>query len=108
MSSSKQQGVNITLLGKEMTVACPDGQAEALLNAAQYLNDKMQDIREKGGSNNPLNLALMAALNISHELLEAKEAKDQHQQQIEQRIRLMEQAIEQSLLDKAAGQDAKG
>ena len=106
MSQSKQQGVHITLLGKEMTIACPDGQAEALLNAARYLNDKMQDIKDKGGNNSPLNLALMAALNISHELLQANEAKQQHQSQIEQRIRLMEQAIEQSLLDKTAGQDA--
>lgn len=97
MSQSNQQGISIEILGKEMTIACPEGQSDSLLSAASYLDQKMQDIKEKGGHHNLLNVAMLAALNISHELLNANEANADYQQQIEQRIKMMEKTIEQSL-----------
>lgn len=99
MAAFHQQGVNIAVLDKELTIACPEGQAEALRDAATFLDEKMREIKEKGGHNNILNVALMAALNLSHELLSARTQHREDQQQLEQRIKQMQQAIEQSLTE---------
>ncbi|MCU5782222.1 MULTISPECIES: cell division protein ZapA [Alloalcanivorax] len=61
----------IHLLGKEYRVACPVGEQDNLLRAARYLDTQMREVKQA----NVIGLeriAIMAALNISHELLEAR------------------------------------
>lgn len=60
----------VKLLDKEYQVACPPGQQEALLKSAQYLDRKMRDIRITGKVIGVERIAVMAALNISNELLQ--------------------------------------
>ena len=61
--------LDITLLGKEYRVACPPAEHDALLAAVAYVDEKMHDIAEKTKSNISERIAVMAALNIAHELL---------------------------------------
>ncbi len=61
--------LDITLLGKEYRVACPPEERDALLDAVAYVDSKMHDIAEKTRSNISERIAVMAALNIAHELL---------------------------------------
>ena len=61
--------LDITLLGKEYRVACPPEEQPALLAAVAYVDEKMHDIAEKTKSNISERIAVMAALNIAHELL---------------------------------------
>jgi len=68
----QQVAVDITLLGREYRVAGPAEQREALLEAARYLDEKMRQIRDSGKVVGSERIAVMAALNISHELLEAR------------------------------------
>jgi len=63
------QELSITLLDKTLTVACPPGQAAALLESADLLNKQMQKVQAKKPTLSLLNIALLSALNISHELL---------------------------------------
>jgi len=62
--------VIVTLLDKEYQVACPEGQQEALRESANYLNQQMRDIRAGGKVIGLERIAVMAALNISNELLQ--------------------------------------
>lgn len=62
--------VIVKLLDKEYQVACPPGQQEALTRSAKYLDRKMREIRSKGKVIGLERIAVMAALNISNELLE--------------------------------------
>ena len=62
--------VVVKLLDKEYQVACPPGQQEALTRSAKYLDGKMREIRSKGKVIGLERIAVMAALNISNELLE--------------------------------------
>lgn len=64
--------LDITLLGKEYRVACPPEEKEALQSAANYVDGKMRDIAEKTRSNVAERIAVMAALNIAHEMLATK------------------------------------
>jgi cell division protein ZapA len=61
--------VDVYILDKSYRIACPEDEREDLVASARLLNDQMRDIR---GSSRVLNndrLAVMAALNIAHELL---------------------------------------
>ena len=72
--------VIVKLLDKEYQVACPPGQQQALQQSAHYLDKQMRSIRANGKVIGLERIAVMAALNISNELLqngEPTEAGDQ-------------------------------
>ena len=64
--------VVVKLLDKEFQVACPEGQRDALANSAGFLDKKMREIRATGKVIGLERIAVMAALNITNELLQIK------------------------------------
>jgi len=75
MSSSET--VFVKILDKEYQVACPPGEKDALVQAAHNLDERMRDIRSGGSVVGLERIAVMAALNLSHELLESKDSARQ-------------------------------
>ncbi len=63
------QTLDVTLLGRSYRVACPEGEREALLQAVAYLEGKMGEIKKSGKVAGTERIAVMAALNVAHELL---------------------------------------
>ncbi len=63
--------VSVTILDKTYQVACPPDQQADLTSAANYLDSQMRAIRDSGKVIGLERIAVMAALNISHELLRA-------------------------------------
>ena len=57
-------------------MACPQEEQEALLRAARHLDTKMREIRSSGKVFGTERIAVMAALNITHELLERDTMSD--------------------------------
>jgi cell division protein ZapA len=70
--SEAQKTVEVNLLGRTYRVACDDGQREALMQAVTYLDGKMNEIRKAGKVMGAERIAVMAALNVAHELLSVK------------------------------------
>jgi len=64
--------VEVNLLGRTYRVACSDAEREALLQAVVYLDTKMNEIRKAGKVMGAERIAVMAALNVAHELLSVK------------------------------------
>lgn len=64
--------VFVKILDKEYQVACPREERQALLESAQLLDERMKVIRGTGAVIGLERIAVMAALNLSHELLQAK------------------------------------
>ena len=62
--------VIVKILGKDYQVACPPGQHQALIESASYLDAQMGNIRQNGKVIGLERIAVMAALNISYELLQ--------------------------------------
>ncbi len=60
--------VKIYILDREFVIACPEEERPALLQAAAFLNQKMQEIRDKGKVIGIDRIAVLAALNLAHEL----------------------------------------
>ena len=66
------KGLQINVMGREFRVACPENEQKVLLEAVDYLNKKMGEIRDNGKVIGLERIAIMAALNIAHELLSTK------------------------------------
>jgi cell division protein ZapA len=70
---SQQRTVTVNILDKEYQVACPPERQSELAVSARYLDKQMRAIRDSGKVIGTERIAVMAALNISHELLQASE-----------------------------------
>lgn len=66
--------LDVSILGREYRVACRESEREELLRAVQFLDRRMREIRDSGKIVGTERIAVMAALNIAHELLRAKSA----------------------------------
>ncbi|WP_432743269.1 cell division protein ZapA [Methylobacter sp. G7] len=64
----KPQPVSLTIMGKEYKIACTvDGQND-LIQSAQQLDRQMRQMRDSGKVAGADRIAVMAALNLAHEL----------------------------------------
>lgn len=70
---SQPHTVTVKILEKDYQVACPEDQEAELIVSAKYLDKQMRSIRETGKVIGLERIAVMAALNISYELLQASE-----------------------------------
>lgn len=74
--SQQSTTVEVRVLDKEYLVACPKEEQEALLRTARHLDGKMREIRASGKVFGTERIAVMAALNITHALLERDSMSD--------------------------------
>ena len=72
----KPTTVEVKILDKEYLVACPQEEQEALLRSARHLDTKMREIRASGKVFGTERIAVMAALNITNEMLERDTMSD--------------------------------
>lgn len=63
--------VNVTINGRQVRMACEDGQEQHLEALARDFDARINDMRAKFGEVGDARLAIMAALTIADELTEA-------------------------------------
>ena len=97
MSASAKNGLDVNILGREFRIACREEEQKDLLKAIEYLNIKMREIRDAGKVIGVERIAIMAALNIAHELLSSRMDGGFEVGEIERRIFGMQAAIDQAL-----------
>jgi len=68
-----KEGVKVSILNREFIVACRDEERAELEASASYLDKQMRVIQRTGKVVGIERCAIMAALNISHELLSLRE-----------------------------------
>lgn len=73
MSQTEIETVSVGILGKDYQVSCPPDEKQALLQSAAHLDKKMREIRDSGKVNGLERIAVMTALNMSYELMQATE-----------------------------------
>ena len=69
MSNGSQ--VTVRILDRDYHVACPPEERESLLKAADYLSRQMAEVRDSGRVVGIDRIAVMVALNLAHEFLQA-------------------------------------
>ncbi len=94
MSAAKT--VDVSILGREFTVSCTDEERQGLMDAVSYLDTKMHEIRDSGKVVGVERIAIMTALNLSHELLNTKSG-DVDIGDYKRRISIMQNQIDEAL-----------
>lgn len=79
--------VTVHILDKEYCIACPTDERANLESAARYLDGKMREIRSGGKVIGGDRIAVMAALNITHDLLHKQQRLDQEVSSTRERVR---------------------
>ena len=96
---TQSQTVTVRILDKDYHIACPAAESANLERAAEYLDKKMREIRRSGKVVGAERIAVMAALNITHEL-HSKQVSDvssaEDTQQIEQLLSRVQHTLNNS------------
>ena len=66
---SEPHTITVSILDKDYQVACPPDEVPALRESAQYLDDKMREMKESTSVFGLDRLAVMAALNIANDYI---------------------------------------
>ena len=73
MSNNETIPVTVKILEKEYKISCPKGEHESLLVSVKNVNDNMTKVREGGKALSADRVAVMAAINIAHDLVKTNE-----------------------------------
>jgi cell division protein ZapA len=87
----------ITILDKEFVLGCPENERENLDAAARYLNTKMREVRDTGKVVGADRIAVMAAVNIAYDLLQAQKSLQHLDQNVGVRMRSLNDKIDKAL-----------
>lgn len=97
--------VTVHILDKEYCIACPADERANLESAARYLDGKMREVRSSGKVIGADRIAVMAALNITHDLLHKQQRLDQEANSTREHVRDLLDRVDHAL---AADQDGLG
>ena len=88
--------VSVRILEKEYQVACLPEERSELLDSAEFLNGKMKDIRDAGNIVGLDRIAVLAALNLAHDLLK-RNRNEAIESEVSERVKQMRERVESAL-----------
>lgn len=89
--------MDIKLLERNYKVACPIGQESALQQAADALNQRLEETKERTQLTNVEQIAVMTALNLCHEWIQDQNEQSAKTAKLEEKIQLLQATIEQAM-----------
>ena len=90
--------LTVTILEREYRLACTPEEKDSLLKCAEYLDGKMQAIRAGGKVMGVDRIAVMAALQIAHELFAAQKSDGIDLADVRRRVQSLLQTCDEALL----------
>ena len=97
--------VEITLLGRTYSIACPKGREDALRAVASEVEGQLTNLKTRTNNLSREELAIMAALNIGNELYEERQKNKHYMAQMDERISLLQATLENSLIERSRKDD---
>jgi cell division protein ZapA len=95
----EHKAFDVSLLGKTYRVSCADDERDDLLESVAYVDRKMREIRDTGKVVGTDRIAVMAALNIAHELLSTRMGGGFDLGELKRRIGHMQEVIDRAMAD---------
>jgi cell division protein ZapA len=92
--SQDQARVSVRIMEKEYVIACPYEERTALLDTAEFLNNRMREIRDSGKVVGLDRIAVMVALNLANELLRLKNQDARLESEASGRVRALRERVE--------------
>jgi cell division protein ZapA len=97
LSQQEPARVSVRIMEKEYVVACPYDERSALLDAAEFLNARMREIKDSGRVVGTDRIAVMAALNLAHEYLKGRDRESKLDSGVGHRVRALRERVEGAL-----------
>jgi len=95
---SEAKPASVTILDKEYLIACSDKERELLNDAASLLNERMQEVKTSGKIIGTERIAVLAALNIAHEMLAYKKENEGYTSNVDGVVRRLQEKIDDALM----------
>lgn len=95
---NKAEPLTVKIMDKEYRIACPEEEKDNLRASAELLNEKLNEIKQQGSVIGTERIAIMTALNMSHEILHSQSLVVEHGD-LNQRIDDLSERISESMRD---------
>ncbi len=95
--SEQSTAVQVKILDKEYQINCPPSDQEALIKSARYLDENMRKIKERGNIHGAEKIAVMAALNITHDMLRKNQLINEVRHSTAQQLQGLEAKIDAAI-----------
>ena len=89
--------ISVELMGRRFSFACPLGEREALMAAARLLDERMRHIRDSGRIVDAERIAILAALNLTHDLRQGRSSPPVDIEAIERKIQDIENTAQSTI-----------
>lgn len=95
---NKAEPLTVKIMDKEYRIACPEEEKDNLRASADLLNEKLDEIKQQGSVIGTERIAIMTALNMSHEILHSQSLVTEHGD-LNKRIDDLSERISDSMRD---------
>ncbi|MCX7121434.1 MAG: cell division protein ZapA [Gammaproteobacteria bacterium] len=92
--SNSDQLIAITIYGRTYQIKCPPEEAAQLRGSADYLDSQMKKMSQSSQSNNVERLAVVAALNVTRELMTFKNQNNNYMDMMHEQIKSLQHRIQ--------------
>ena len=89
--------ITISILGRDYQIACPLEEEESLRKSARYLDQQMEQMRSRSASLGYEKIAVLAALNITHDFLKVSNEANSSETASLRDIKQLEKKIDTAL-----------
>lgn len=97
MENTSSEPITVSILDRDYQFACQPDERQALKQAASFLDERMREVRGAGRLMALERIAVMTALNLSDELLKLKKNEKYRQENVDSRIRLLANELDDAL-----------
>lgn len=91
--NAQTEAVNIRLLERDYTIGVTPGERASLLQAARLVEEQLQQLRGDNRIAPMERIAVLAALNLAHELQRLREDTAQERQRLEKMLDSLERRL---------------
>ncbi len=95
--SSSSEPVNVRLLDREYTIGVEPDERDSLLAAAKLLDGKMREIRGNNRMAAVDRIAVLAALNLAHELQQLRNESDSRDRELSRTLTDLQRKLDGAL-----------
>ena len=89
--------IAVKVLDREYAIRCPRQEEASLQEAARYLDDQMRVVRQSGTITSTDRVAIVTALNLTHELFQLRKQKNEYVDEVRDRVQNLQNKIENFL-----------
>lgn len=92
-----EESVTINILNRNFQAVCSPEKAPELMRAANYLDKKAREIKQTGKSLDYDKIIVMAALNLSYELLYDRPFGKKYIEEVNSRLNILQNKVNSAL-----------